>query len=153
MLQSQAILNNVQDGIIIKAIKDNSIVFANEIGCKIICAKLDFSDIEKRVTGNWLNTARFCWYDIDEDKDPYLDGVKEMVIHGERQSLNEIVESLKDDGAAFSDNKIYKVIHTKSDAVRTKADGERPVQYISVEVTQNVFKAEPVLTIYLRDLT
>ena len=74
----------MQDGIVIKALKDHAILFANESGCKIIAAKLDFSDVSKRMTGDWLNTRRFSSYDINDEKDPFLDGVNAMAVNGSR---------------------------------------------------------------------
>ena len=105
----------MQDGIIIKALKDHAILFANESGCTIVGAKLDFSDVTKRMTGDWLNVRRFSSYDLSDEKDPFLDGVSAMAINGTRISLNEIADSLQADGIGFSDEKIYKVMCSKED--------------------------------------
>ena len=105
------------------------------------------------MTGDWLNTRRFVPYDIDDDKDPFLNGVNGMTVHGRRSSLNEILLSLKDDGIGFSDTQIYKVIFSKEMLAMAQKGECKLIQFISVEATKNVFKDEAVLTIYLRDMT
>ena len=135
--------------------KDNAILFANESGCSIISARLNFNDsnLNARMTGDWLNTRRFVPYDIDDEKDPFLNGVNGMTVHGKRSSLNEILNSLKDDGIGYSDAQIYKVIFSKEMLGMAQKGDCKLIQFISVEATSNVFKDEPVITVYLRDMT
>ena len=45
---------------------------------------IDFNDTGKRLSGSWMNERRFQSYDMDEEKDPFVDGIAAMVVHGER---------------------------------------------------------------------
>ena len=67
--------------------------------------------------------------------------------------MNEIAEGLYEDGQVFSDKNIFKVLCSKEVIEKSKRDNTRLIQFVSIEATPNVFKEEPVLTIYCRDMT
>ena len=52
LMQTQQIMNNVQDGIVIKAVSDNALLFANEVGRMVIGTKItDFNVKGNRIDG------------------------------------------------------------------------------------------------------
>ena len=76
-----------------------------------------------------------------------------MIVKGERRSLNELADQLKDNGINYSNDEIYKVLMPKQVLEQARQNGTRLIEYVSVEASCNVFKDEACLTIYLRDMT
>ena len=82
---------------------------------------------------------------MDEEKDPFVDGIGAMVLHGDRRSLNEIGETLTmNEHLSYGDEKckIFKVVYNRDVVAQAKEGTVRLLQYIAVEFTLGVFKDE-----------
>ena len=107
---------------------------------------------------NILNLKRFTKVDLKEDENPFdkaIDVQSEGSIKaGKKVSLKTIVKDLEHHGDyGFSESTIYKVSIPKSVNEFYKERGEKPITHVMVEATLNVFKDEPAITIYLRNVS
>ena len=91
---------------------------------------------------------------MDDEKDPFVDGIGDMVVRGERQALTQIADQLKfSEHLSFADSKIYKVTYPRDAVEQANQGALRLLQFIAVEVTVGVFKDEAVRTFFIRDCT
>ena len=106
-----------------------------------------------------MNLKRFTKIDLKEHRDPLFDKVNDdksdgSIEPGKKVSLNTIVKHLEHHGDyGFSESTIYKVSIPKSVMEACKEQGEKPITHVMVEATLNVFKDEPAITIYLRNVS
>ena len=151
--QFGSILNNINDGIIIKSANHNKILFCNETANAIF----NRDDVEEKVDSAMLNLKRFTKVDLKEKENPLFDDEDDLEtspVNSKKISLNTIVKNLANHGDnAFSESTIYKVSIPRRAMELALKEGRKPITHVMVEATLNVYRDEAAVTMYLRNVS
>ena len=146
-------MNNIHDGIIIKAANRNKILFSNQTANAIFRRE----EADDAVNSAMLNLKRFAKIDLKEKENPLFDDDDEIdatSLANKKISLNSIVKNLQNHGdEGFSESTIYKVSIPRSAKELAQREGRKPVTHVMVEATLNVYRDEAAVTIYLRNVS
>ena len=142
------ILNNINDGIVVKTVADHHLLFANTMAKNILNC---FTEDQQE---NILNIKKFTAIDLKEDIHPLLDeDLEHSRTPANKMSLNSIVKQLENHGDHYAECTIYRVSIPKQTMQDAKRDGKRLITHVMVEATIDNFQGESCVTIYLKNVT